>query len=381
MKQYIKRFSPLAFFLLLPAITYAAGKPSEWTRNDTERVYLAGFFLFLLLIIATLAKTIKATLEIKSRKDKNKNSNTISKGMLSVLLFMVGLGISTTSFAEEVAQEVAKEPSVLSTVPGDIIAMTILIIIEVVIVFVLAKIQWDLLKAERPKQEKKKNTYWSKLFQKVNDTVAIEDEASIDLQHDYDGIRELDNKVPGWWTVAFLSTILIGVIYLIRMFVTGTLPDQITELEEANKKFEIAHAAYLKNSANNVDENTVVMLDAAGIDAGKALYTEKGCNACHGVAGEGGVGPNLTDDAWLHKGSIKDIFKSIKYGIPDKGMIAWESQLSPIQIAQVSSYIKSIKGSNPPNAKAPQGEVYKDEDAGAGSTEAAAPTEKKEEKS
>lgn len=380
MKQYIKRFSPLAFFLLLPAITYAAGKPSEWTRNDTERVYLAGFFIFLLLIIATLAKTIKATLEIKNRKEKNKNSSTFSKGTMSALLLMLGLGISTSSFAEEVASEVVKEPFFLSTVPGDIIAMTILIIIEVVIVFVLAKIQWDLLKVEKPKLEKKKSKYWSKFFQKVNDTVAIEDEASIDLQHDYDGIRELDNKVPGWWAVAFLSTILIGIIYLIRMFGTGTLPDQITELEEANKKFEISHAAYLKNSANNVDENTVVMLDAAGIDAGKALYTEKGCNACHGVAGEGSVGPNLTDDAWLHKGSIKDIFKSIKYGIPDKGMIAWESQLSPVQIAQVASYIKSMKGSNPPNAKAPQGEVYKDEDAGAGSTEAA-PTEKKEEKS
>jgi cytochrome c oxidase cbb3-type subunit III len=131
-------------------------------------------------------------------------------------------------------------------------------------------------------------------------------------------------------------------------------------------KAEEQKAAYLKKSANNVDENSVkVMTDAADLASGEKVFIQN-CGACHGKAGEGIVGPNLTDDYWLHGGSIKDVFKTIKYGWPEKGMRSWKDDLSPVQIAQVSSWIKSKHGSNPPNAKAQQGELYKED--GAGST-------------
>jgi cytochrome c oxidase cbb3-type subunit 3 len=118
----------------------------------------------------------------------------------------------------------------------------------------------------------------------------------------------------------------------------------------------------MANSANNVDENTIVMLDAAGIAAGKALF-EGNCVACHGTVGQGneGLGPNLTDDYWIHGGSLGDIFKVIKYGAAEMGMRSWKDDFSPVKIAQLTSYIRSLKGSNPPNAKGPQGELYIEE--------------------
>lgn len=108
----------------------------------------------------------------------------------------------------------------------------------------------------------------------------------------------------------------------------------------------------------NVDENSVVVLtDAGAIAAGKGIY-DGNCASCHGVAGEGLVGPNLTDAYWLHGGGIKNVFKTIKYGVPAKGMIAWQNQLNPEAIQKVSSYIVTMQGSNPANAKAPQGEIW-----------------------
>jgi cytochrome c oxidase cbb3-type subunit 3 len=114
---------------------------------------------------------------------------------------------------------------------------------------------------------------------------------------------------------------------------------------------------YRKKSNNMVDEKTVTMADAAGIADGKQIF-QKSCFMCHGSNGEGSVGPNLTDDFWLHGGSINDVFKTIKYGVTEKGMQAWEKTYSPAQIKNLASYIKSLRGTNPANAKAPQGEAY-----------------------
>lgn len=359
--NHILKYITCSLFFFLPFAAQAGDKPSVWSRFDTERLFLVGFFIFLLLIIVVQSKTLVAAVKVKRENEKRKKTES-NKGISSLLLLLLGLGLSRSAMAQEEVVANVSEPSFLTTIPGDMITITILILFEVIVIMVLAKIQWDLLREEQPKVEVKKESRWAKFFQKVNNTVAVEEEARLDLDHDYDGIRELDNKIPKWWSLAFLGTFVIAVIYLFRMFVSGTLPDQITELGEANRIAAIQKAEYLRTSANNVDEHTVVMLDASGIAAGQRLYNEKGCKTCHGDAGGGNdVGPNLTDDYWLHKGSIKDIFYSIKYGWPEKGMIAWESQLSPVEMAQVASYIKSLKGSNPPNGKAPQGELYQEE--------------------
>jgi cytochrome c oxidase cbb3-type subunit 3 len=116
---------------------------------------------------------------------------------------------------------------------------------------------------------------------------------------------------------------------------------------------------YRKKAGEMVDEKTVTLADAKGIEEGQKIY-QTACIACHGGKGEGGVGPNLTDTYWLHGGSINDVFKTVKYGVPDKGMQAWEKSFSPSQIKNIASYIKSIAGTNPPNGKAPQGEPFED---------------------
>lgn len=194
------------------------------------------------------------------------------------------------------------------------------------------------------------------IFTKLLGLKPIEQEQEIMIEHEFDGIRELDNPVPGWFNVLFYGSIIVGIMYFVTYHVTGwgQLQDQeyVSEMKEA----EVEKAAYLAKSANKIDENTVKEdKGSAIVTAGQSIYTSN-CVACHGDKGQGIVGPNLTDEFWLHGGKINSIFKTIKYGVPEKGMISWEKTLSPKQIADVSNYIISLKGSKPANGKAPQGD-------------------------
>lgn len=209
--------------------------------------------------------------------------------------------------------------------------------------------------------------WWSKF----NRFKPVEQEADIDLGHDYDGIRELDNKLPPWWLYGFYLTIIFGLIYLWRFEVSHTAPSTREEYQIAMNEAAIQQEEYLKKSANKVDENSVVMLDAAAITAGQSAFITN-CAACHGKLGEGGVGPNLTDDYWIHGGKINDIFKTIKYGYPEKGMRAWKDEFSPVKMAEMASFIKSIRGTNPPNGKEKQGDLFTDVPTGKDSTSAPA---------
>lgn len=189
--------------------------------------------------------------------------------------------------------------------------------------------------------------------------VAVEQEADVLLDHDYDGIKELDNALPPWWKYGFYFTVVVAVIYLFNFHVLGIglNPEQEYQAEmEAGRKVEEAYKAKTKNL---VDENNVTQADAAGIAEGGKTFKQS-CVACHGQNGEGGIGPNLTDDYWIHGGSMNSIYHTIKVGYPDKGMQSWESMLNPGQMRNVASYVKSLKGTNPANAKAPQGDLNKE---------------------
>ena len=172
--------------------------------------------------------------------------------------------------------------------------------------------------------------------------------------HDYDGIQELDNKLPKWWLWLFYVTIIFAAIYVLRYHVTGWGPLQE---EEYSIAMADAKMKYAKSGNQNVmDASTVTLLsDEASMTAGKVIY-DKSCAVCHLADGQGLVGPNMTDEYWIHGCSINDLFNIIVVGVPEKGMISWESQLNPQQIQQVASYILSMQGSNPPNPKEPQGE-------------------------
>ena len=204
-------------------------------------------------------------------------------------------------------------------------------------------------------------SWWSRVSKMLTGAVPIEKEDDILMSHNYDGIRELDNRLPPWWLYGFYLTIVISIIYIaVQHFSSaGKSSTEEYEIEMAEAKASVE--AYLAKQADQVDETNVSLLtDDAFLAEGENIFKTQ-CAACHldhGGGGPGSVGPNLTDEYWLHGGGIKDVFYTIKYGVPEKGMISWKTQLRPVQMHQVSSYIMTLQGTNPPNAKEPQGDLY-----------------------
>jgi len=195
---------------------------------------------------------------------------------------------------------------------------------------------------------------WTSLFASWTKAVPLEEEKSIELDHEYDGIKELDNHLPPWWLALFYGSIVFGVIYIFGYHVAGWWPLQDEEYaaEEA-KATEIIQANL--GTEGVIDETTITYNDdPAFLGEGKKVFDQI-CMACHRADGGGSVGPNLTDNYWIHGGDIKDIFATIKNGVPGTSMTSWEKALSAKQIGQVSSFVYSLKGTNPPDPKAPEG--------------------------
>ena len=210
-------------------------------------------------------------------------------------------------------------------------------------------------------EEEEESGWLQKMLAKLQDAKPIEEEEEIDLHHEYDGIRELDNNLPPWWLYGFYATIIFAVIYLVRYHVTETAPLQLEEYEMEMAAAAASKEEYLKTTANLVDETNVELVsEAPRIANGKAIFS-KSCAVCHAQDGGGGVGPNLTDEYWIHGGSVKDVFGTIKYGVPSKGMISWKDQLSPKDIQDVASFIIEMQGTTPADPKEAQGDLYKPE--------------------
>jgi len=215
----------------------------------------------------------------------------------------------------------------------------------------------------------------STLFKKVSNFLIkpkqVEDEGELLLDHDYDGIKELDNNLPPWWVYLFYICIAFAVIYLVRFEIMGG-DNQETELKNEMAQAQKEIAEYKKTAPDTMDENSVTLLtDAADLSAGKEIFMAN-CVACHRADAGGQIGPNLTDDQWILGGGIKNIFHTLMNGGRDgKGMISWKGTLKPKQMQEVASYVISLQGSNPKDPKAPEGEVWVDSNAP--KTAAAAP--------
>jgi cytochrome c oxidase cbb3-type subunit 3 len=180
-------------------------------------------------------------------------------------------------------------------------------------------------------------------------------EEELELDEDYDGIKELDNPTPPWFNFIFYTTILVGILYILNyhVFKSGQLQDEEYTTEVAESKAEVA--AYLAKAGNLIDENSVTLLtDKAALSNGEKMYQEK-CAVCHVNDGGGAVGPNLTDAYWIHGGDVKSIFKTIKYGVVAKGMIAWQNTFNGKQMQELASYVKSLQGTTPAKSKEAQG--------------------------
>jgi cytochrome c oxidase cbb3-type subunit 3 len=200
--------------------------------------------------------------------------------------------------------------------------------------------------------------FWGRFWNRFHDAVPVSKEETVVTDHEYDGIRELDNRLPSWWLYGFYFTILFGVGYLINYHVAGSGMNQEEEYQAEMQQAREEVKLYLASLDNLVDENSVVLsTESTDLAAGKAIY-EANCTVCHAADGGGGVGPNFTDKYWIHGGDMKSMFRTIKYGVPEKGMISWESQLSPKKMQQVASYIYMMEGTTPANPKDPQGELF-----------------------
>ncbi len=189
----------------------------------------------------------------------------------------------------------------------------------------------------------------------------VESEGELLLDHDYDGIKELDNDLPPWWVYLFYACIVFAVVYLVRFEIMGG-DNQEMEYQKEVAAAKIAIEEYKKTAPDVMDESKVTLLtDATEISKGKTIFMEK-CVACHRPDAGGNIGPNLTDDHWILGGGIKNVFHTISNGGRDgKGMIAWQKNgLKPTQIQQVASYVLSLQGSNPKDGKAAEGDVWVD---------------------
>ena len=174
------------------------------------------------------------------------------------------------------------------------------------------------------------------------------------LDHDYDGIKEYDNPLPTWWLITFFATIIFGFHY----WLDSEFPGRQTQLQEVQKDLATLKLKQEKSSGPNESEEAFKAFASSpeNIGNGKAVFSAK-CAPCHGPEGQGTIGPNLTDDYWIHgKGTHVDIAAVIKTGVPDKGMPPWEGQLSAQELKQVTVFVASLGGTNSANPKPPQGQ-------------------------
>jgi cytochrome c oxidase cbb3-type subunit 3 len=358
------KIKSLAVTLLIPAVGFCQDEAVKETTSYFTNVLfltLVGLIIVLAIVIVAFSGVFKNIadsdyLQNKFNSKKDDSNNSSIKNIVSVVLLVSSFSMMAQ---DAVVTKVIDDGRIGGIDQFTFYFLLFLVFVELFVLGLmfyqfnfLVKTHLTIVKAGKPIKVE------SKILKSLTDVVPIEEEESILLDHDYDGIKELDNNLPPWWKYGFYLTIVTGVIYLLHFHVFKTGDLQGKEYDNAIAQAKIEVDEFMKTSANNVDENTVkVLTEASDITTGKDLFIAN-CVACHGKGGEGTVGPNLTDEYWIHGGSIQDLFKTLKYGWVEKGMKSWKDDLSPIQMAQVSSYIRTLKGTNPPNPKAPQGDLY-----------------------
>lgn len=330
----------------------------DYKYNLTVFNWLLVLTTILIVVIVVLSGSI--IMFVKSDYFKKKVAERSNSAMiLTVILTLGALMASQNASALEFirAGEGEKDGPWLLVENMDIYGLVVIDIILMVVVLYLRHLFFHMVAMTKKPEELVKTAEVSQ-FTKINailtDAVPIEEEAKILMDHEYDGIRELDNNLPPWWVWGFVFTIIFAFGYIINYHVLGAsdLQAEAYNKEMAQAKKDID--AYLSEMAMNVDETNVTALtDASALSQGKTIF-ENNCTVCHKSTGEGDIGPNLTDKNWIYGFDIKDVFLTIKKGRPN-GMPEHESKLNPVQIQQVASYVLTlpyVKGT-----KEPQGDI------------------------
>lgn len=378
---YGKSIALLMFFMMIilggyaqtatatdPAATAAATATASAGVSlwSSPLFWVFAFAIFgLLLVIIAIGSVLVGLVNNKVAEKFGKTA------AIFLVLFLFAGQASHAQTTTTVATATTQTQAVLGSLdPNTVVVLSVVVFIELFVILYLFSILQKMLVALGYKEAKESKWSYSAIYKRMTKSVPIEQESDVETDHNYDGIRELDNSLPPWWVYMFYVTIVFAIVYLIY-FNWGGGPDQKTEYDNAIALAKQQKTEMLKQNAANIDETSVVALtEAADLAKGKSTFVTK-CAACHGQNGEGGVGPNMTDEYWIHGGGIKNIFKTIKYGVQEKGMISWQNQMNPTEMQQVGSYILTLKGTNPANPKAPQGTLYVEE---APATDSAAAT-------
>jgi cytochrome c oxidase cbb3-type subunit 3 len=174
------------------------------------------------------------------------------------------------------------------------------------------------------------------------------------IEHEYDGIQEFDNPMPRWWVTSFWATIIFSVLYLLNIGPFGSGAGRIAQYEADMTAWRAEHPV----DEGGADPATLLAMagDPTVLAEGQDLFA-RNCAACHGPDGGGVIGPNLTDDAWIHGGTITQIHAVVAEGVLAKGMPAWGRQLTPAQVNAAVAYVWTLHGTTPANPKAAEGAV------------------------
>ena len=200
---------------------------------------------------------------------------------------------------------------------------------------------------------------WKRFMKSLTKAHELGTEEDIMLDHDYDGIKELDNVLPPWWLYGFYITIIISMYYVYQVFSNPEEYSQAKEYETEVIEHKAAVDAYKAANPQLFDDSNIVALtDAESLAKGKELFTSKTCFACHLNDLGGSIGPNLTDNKWILGGDVKSLYNTISEGgRPGKGMIAWKSTITRDERIQLASYIISMQGTQPATPKAAEGDI------------------------
>jgi cytochrome c oxidase cbb3-type subunit 3 len=348
--------------------TTTAGTPMEpiatvpdYNGNLTLFYWLITAIVVLLISIIVMSTSITSLVRsdyFRKKLHENGQSSKIIKAIILILGFTSLMSYTNQSLALTFMQpgEAEKGTPWLLVESMDLYFLVAINVTLIGVLLYLRRMFNEFMSMARPAKHEEAPV--AQTLKKINtiltDAVAIEEEHTILMQHEYDGIRELDNNLPPWWLWGFYATIVFAVIYLFNyhVFRTSDLQYKAYDKEMSQAKKDVD--AYLSKMAMNVDEtNATLLTDKDALSSGKALF-DANCVVCHNPNGEGNIGPNLTDDAWIYGPDVKDLFKTIKMGTPN-GMPEHASKLNPVQIQQVSSFVLSL-----PYTKGvePKGKMY-----------------------
>lgn len=336
------------------------GKQIVYVTNYKKNLTMFYFLIALLIVqiggILVLGNSLTTIVKSELIKKKNEMGGAAKAILVLVGMFgLIALNNSTLALTFMEAGEAGENMPWLLIEDTDIYFMVALNVLALGILLYMRKSFMEMFRVLHPASFEKRASRRRKSVNKIlTDVVPIEEEASILMHHEYDGIRELDNNLPPWWVWGFYFTIGFAVVYMINYHILGTSDLQIEAYNKDMKRAEKEVAAYLDKMAMNVDETTAtLMTDSKDLSAGKTIFNAN-CASCHKENGEGEVGPNLTDKYWIYGYDIKEVFGTINNGTT-AGMPAHSDKLNPIQVQQVASYVLSM-----PEAKGqrgPDGEI------------------------